>query len=84
MKQKTALTELIEWAKANAFNVEYQSGNFYVSVDFEEMKEQFDRLLAKEREQLESMYIQGREDYVLDYYPEKHARESFEQKFEKI
>lgn len=34
-------------------------------------------LHEQEREQLCKMYIQGREDNHLDYYPKKHANETY-------
>jgi len=34
-----------------------------------------------EKEQLCKMYVQGRNDNHLDYYPEKHARETYDEFF---
>jgi hypothetical protein len=36
---------------------------------------------AMEKEQLCKMYVQGRNDNHLDYYPEKHARETYDEFF---
>ena len=36
---------------------------------------------AMEKEQLCQMYIQGRKDNHLDYYPEKHANETYNETF---
>ena len=37
--------------------------------------------LEKEKDQLCEMYVQGRMDAHLDYYPEKHAKETYNQFF---
>jgi hypothetical protein len=37
--------------------------------------------LEKEKNQLCKMYIQGRNDKHLDYYPEKHANEIYNELF---
>lgn len=37
--------------------------------------------LEKEKEQLYKMYVQGRKDSHLDYYPEKHAKETYDEFF---
>ena len=37
--------------------------------------------LEKEKEQLCKMYVQGRKDNHLDYYPEKHAKETYNEFF---
>ncbi len=39
--------------------------------------------LEKEKAQLCKMYIQGRNDYPLDWYPKKHANETYEEFFGK-
>ena len=36
---------------------------------------------SMEKEQLCQMYIQGRKDNHLDYYPEKHANETYNETF---
>lgn len=36
-----------------------------------------------EKRQLCDMYIQGRKDNHLDYYPEKHANETYNEMFKK-
>ncbi len=38
--------------------------------------------LKLEKEQLCKMYVQGRKDYHLDYYPEKHANETYNETYE--
>ena len=40
-----------------------------------------DQAKAMEKEQLCQMYIQGRKDNHLDYYPEKHANETYNETF---
>ena len=37
--------------------------------------------MEKERRQLCRMYIQGRKDHHLDFYPEKHAKETYNEFF---
>ena len=41
----------------------------------------FEMAKAMEKEQLCQMYIQGRKDNHLDYYPEKHANETYKETF---
>ena len=53
MEQKlTAMQTIIEWCIKNAFNVEGQDGTKYIAIDYEDMKKEFDELLAKEKEQI--------------------------------
>ena len=40
-----------------------------------------DQAKEMEKEQLCQMYIQGRKDNHLDYYPEKHANETYNETF---
>lgn len=40
-----------------------------------------EKYLEKEKEQLCKMYVQGRNDNHLDYYPEKHAKETYNELF---
>lgn len=56
---KTALQELIDWCISNAFNIEGQDGTRYIAIDYEEMRENFDNLLSKEREQIETAHSAG-------------------------
>ena len=44
-------------------------------------KEWLTQLLAIEKEQMCKMYVQGRKDNHLDYYPEKHAKETYDEFF---
>ena len=79
MKQKTAMTQLLdELVEAAKENENDDVVNFMQKMaDFIGIK-----MLPIERTQLEEMYIHGREDWTLDPYHEKHAKETFEQKFE--
>lgn len=61
----------IEWF------VELTSQLGYVSTDILEQAKEM------EKRQLCDMYIQGRKDNHLDYYPEKHANETYNQIFKK-
>ena len=56
---------------------EYTSQLGYVSVDI------LEQAIEKEKQQLCDMYIQGRKDNHLDYYPEKHAKETYDEMFKK-
>lgn len=38
-------------------------------------------LIEQEKMQLCKMYVQGRNDNHLDYYPEKHAKETYDEMF---
>jgi hypothetical protein len=42
---------------------------------------QIEEALKKEKEQMCKMYVQGRNDNHLDYYPEKHAKETYDEFF---
>lgn len=61
----------IEWF------VELTSQLGYVSTDILEQAKEM------EKRQLCDMYIQGRKDNHLDYYPEKHANETYNEFFKK-
>jgi hypothetical protein len=41
----------------------------------------FKQAKEMEKEQLCKMYVQGRKDNHLDYYPEKHAKETYDEFF---
>lgn len=81
---KTAMTELIEWGILNAFNIEGQDGTKYVAIDYEEMKDQFDYLLEKEKQQIieafELAYMHGYRDNGKS--GEKYYNETFTQPIE--
>lgn len=83
MKQKTAMTELrnklleVTPDSDSEYNKGYMDALKSIATDIDV------QMLAKEREQLEEMYIQGREDYLLrDTYFKRHAKETYEEKFE--
>lgn len=52
MSKLTAMQELIEWCKLNAFNIQGQDGVNYIAIDYEDMKEQLDYFLELEKQQL--------------------------------
>jgi broad-specificity NMP kinase len=56
---QTALQELEEWCIANAFNIEGQDGTKYLAIDYEEMRQLFDNLLAQEKQQIADAYTKG-------------------------
>jgi hypothetical protein len=68
--EKTTLNQLLDWCK------EFEDKP--VKPTFTNMKEKIWQLLPKEKEQMCKMYIQGRKDFHLDYYPEKHAKETYD------
>jgi len=62
---KTAMQQHLEWLKAR----------MTVTPQMEQ------ELLDQEKMQLCKMYIQGRKDNHLDYYPIKHANETYNEFF---
>ena len=48
-----------------------------------EMSKILEQAKEMEKEQLCKMYVQGRKDNHLDYYPEKHANETYNEMFKK-
>mgnify|MGYP000084121603 CR=1 FL=1 len=71
MKNKTAMTELIEFI---------DSGNI---KDTDLVINKAIMLLQVEKTQLFDFYIRGRNDNHLDWYPEKHAKEEYDLVFNK-
>ena len=71
MKNKTAMTELIEFI---------DSGNIQ---DTDLVINKAIMLLQVEKNQLCDFYIRGRNEQHLDYYPEKHANEEYNLVFNK-
>ena len=67
--EQTTLHKLLEWCK------EFEDKQ--VKPTFTNMKEKIWQLLPIEEKQLCRMYEQGRKDNHLDYYPEKHAKETY-------
>ena len=57
---KTAMDEFIQYCMENAENVESQCGNKMVVVDYELMRDEFERLLEKEKQQIIEAYHEGR------------------------
>ena len=43
--------DIIQWIKENSFTVESTDGIVYTAIDYDEIKENFDDWLQKEREQ---------------------------------
>ena len=62
---KTVMESHLEWLK----------GRMYISPQMEKA------LIEEEKMQLCKMYVQGRNDNHLDYYPEKHAKETYDEFF---
>lgn len=67
--EQTTLHQLLEWCK------EFEDKP--AKPTFTNMKEKIWQLLPIEENQLCKMYEQGRKDNHLDYYPEKHAKETY-------
>lgn len=59
---KTAVQEIIQWSKENAFNVKSQDGNSYIAIDYEEMRTKFEEFLEKERFQITEAVKYGYND----------------------
>ena len=70
-KKQTAVEWLIE-----QYNLGDGFERHLTESDFEQAKE-------IEKQQLCKMYVQGRKDNHLDYYPEKHANETYNEMFKK-
>jgi len=56
---KTVLQDLIQWTIENAFNVEGQDGTKYIAIDFEEMRQHFEKWLEQEKKQITMAYFSG-------------------------
>lgn len=76
----TSLQDLIQWTIENAFNIEGQDGTKYVAIDHEELRQHFDKWLQKEKEIIIKAYKTGYfESMHLDFYPDKHSKEYYDQ-----
>ena len=53
------------------------------SLEPENVTQIIEQAKEMEKRQLCDMYIQGRKDNHLDYYPEKHANETYNEFFKK-
>lgn len=69
------ISDTIESAKANAYIHAYREAlkNTINTID--------NTMLEVEKEQLCEMYVKGRSDISLDYYPTKHALETYNETF---
>jgi hypothetical protein len=54
---------------------------FYQRILAKDIESVFEQSKEMEKEQLCKMYVQGRKDNHLDYYPEKHAKETYDEMF---
>lgn len=54
---------------------------FYQRILAKDVESGFEQAKEMEKRQLCDMYIQGRKDNHLDYYPEKHAQETYNEFF---
>jgi hypothetical protein len=77
--EKTAMTQLREKLQyvANSDDTQKEYALAVINV-IKDIDAQMNKI---EREQLCKMYVQGRNDNHLDYYPEKHAKETYEEFF---
>jgi hypothetical protein len=64
---KTAVEVMIQWCLSNGFNVEDQAGVMCFAIDILKFREQFDKFLDLERQQLEKAYYEGNFDGRKDY-----------------
>lgn len=46
--EKSVVKEIIKWSIENAFNIQTKDGTHYISIDYEEMRENFDEWLEIE------------------------------------
>jgi hypothetical protein len=71
---KTTLEKLIQWTIENAFNIETQSGEKFIAIDYEDMKENFPEWLEKEKKQITDAYWNGLRS-------KRNAKENVAQKY---
>ena len=69
--EKTAMAQLIDWMNTPAKSLN----------DGKSVIQKANELLIVEKEQMCKMYVTGRNDNHLDYYPEKHAKETYDEFF---
>lgn len=84
--EKSAMTQLKERLEilSNEFGKSQLIPDIAHKKALDEVIKHIDsQMLAIEKEQLCEMYIKGRKDSPLDWYPEKHAKETYSQTFEK-
>ena len=79
----TSMNELIQWCIINAFNIEGQDGTKYIAIDYEEMKDQFDYLLEKERKQMIDFHIGVMKDGLI-HEGEKKWKDGYQPKSKEI
>ena len=79
----TSMNELIQWCIINAFNIEGQDGTKYIAIDYEEMKDQFDYLLGKERKQMIDFHIGVMKDGLINE-GEKKWKDGYEPKIKEM
>jgi hypothetical protein len=72
-KQITPLAKLIAMLKPKS--------EAHVMIYVSDLIRDIESLLPEERASMEKMYVNGRKDSHLDYYPDKHARETFDETF---
>ena len=58
----TSMKQLLCWCVINSYNVEGQDGTKQVVIDFEELVEQFDYFIEKEKEQIVDAFTAGQVD----------------------
>jgi hypothetical protein len=62
----TAVQEIIQWTIENAFNVTAEDGTKYIAIDHEEMRENFDKWLEKEKKQFDLSLLKKAYDLIPD------------------
>lgn len=50
--KETVVQQIIQWCLQHAFNIQSQDGTNYIAVDLEEMRENFDEWLQKDKNQI--------------------------------
>jgi uncharacterized phage protein gp47/JayE len=77
--EKTAMAQLRE--KLQYVAISNDTPKEYALAVINVIKDIDAQMAEIEKEQLCKMYVQGRKDNHLDYYPEKHAKETYDEFF---
>lgn len=77
--EKTAMTQLRD-KLAESVKKDNDGSPYFDALNFV-IKDIDAQMMEIEKEQLCDMYIEGRNDNPLDWYPEKHALETYNEKY---
>ena len=79
MNQENASQKLRVEIEALISDVEHETIGWNIFKN--RIEKAFQEAKELEKQQIIYAYIQGREDFHLDYYPKKHAQEYYDQTF---